>query len=800
MSEKLNFNNDWKFYLGDLAPRSSADGWGGAKARAFSFGATAFNLNDEKWRTLDLPHDFVCEGDYTQKSIESGEMTAIPEMESIDSRLFAGGSLEGGIAWYRKHFTVPAERQNERVYIYFDGVFRDSTVYLNEYYVGRQESGYTGFYYDITDFVNYGGENVIAVRVDSTGREGWWYEGGGIYRHVWLEYRNSIAVEPDGIFIKATPDIENKTAKIEITADIENYNIENKTVFAEVEILSTDGNVLTGTDGAVNIDAYDKAKFSGEVGINDVTLWDIDNPYLYIATVRLYEGETVLDEQTVSFGIRETRFDAETGFYLNGKNIKIKGVCLHHDHAGVGIGIPDSVNEYRIKQVMGMGANAIRISHYPASPVLLDICDRLGVLVFEEQRRMSSAPDDLNNLKAMIKRDRNHPSIFLWGIGNEEILAQDRPEMERATVTMKMAVRKLDPTRPITSAVVCWNGIERFDNAANYVHVTKNLDVMGFNYCCSAWDDYHERMPHQPVIITEASSNSFTRGAFETNENAGQYYIYDSENINKVKNGAKAVKKDIAENEWKYFASRPYLSGIFLWTGIDYRGEPTPLAYPAVYSQFGIMDYCAFPKDNYWYYKSWWSDEETLHILPHWNRAEGEVFDVYCYTNLPEAELFVNGKSYGRKHVEKNWYLVWENVAYEKGEVTAKGYKGGKVVMTETIRTTDTPANIVLEPYNDTVKQGETAIVNIKITDKNGTTVPTADNELHFAVEGGALVGTGNGNPGDHASEKLPVRRAFNGLCQLLVKADSAKDIRVTVTSDTVNNGTKAECAIKTTA
>lgn len=800
MSEKIKFDNDWKFYLGDLAPRSNTDGWGGAKARAYFFGAAAFDLNDAKWRTVCLPHDFVSEGDYTRNRSDSSEMTAIPEMESIDSRHFAGGSLDGGVAWYRKRFNVPAEKQNERVYIYFDGVFRDSTVYLNEYYVGRHESGYTGFYYDITDFVNYGGENVIAVRVDSTGREGWWYEGGGIYRHVWLEYRNNISVEPYGIFIKSTPDLRTKSAKIELTADIQNLGTESGNLTIKAEICSADGAVIAAAESEVTAEAYETVRFNMTKEIESAELWDINNPYLYTAVVRVYDGGNMLDEQTVTFGIRHTRFDSETGFYLNGRNIKIKGLCLHHDHAGVGIGIPDSVNEYRIKQIMGMGANAVRISHYPASPVLLDICDRLGVLVFEEQRRMSSAPDDIECLKAMVKRDRNHPSIFLWGIGNEEIFAQDRPEMERATVTMKMTVRKLDPTRPITSAVVCWNGKERFDNAANYVHVTKNLDVMGFNYCKTAWDDYHERVPDQPIIITEASSNSFTRGCYSTDESKGHYYIFDRDNKTKVKNGAKAVRKDMAESEWKYFAERPYLSGIFLWTGIDYRGEPTPLAYPAVYSQYGITDYCGFPKDNYYYYKSWWTDEPTMHIFPNGSHAEGEVFDVYCFTNLDEVELFINGKSYGKKAVEKNWYLEWENVVYEKGEITAKGYKDGKEVMVKTISDTGVPSSISLEPYKSAVKQGETAIINIRITDGNGSTVPTADNELRFDVEGGVLVGTGNGNPGDHADEKRPIRRTFNGMCQLLVRADAEEDIRVTAASETINNGKTAECVISVTA
>ena len=398
---------------------------------------------------------------------------------------------------------------------------------------------------------------------------------------------------------------------------------------------------------------------------------------------------------------------------------------------------------------------------------------------------MSAAPIDIEGLRAMIKRDRNHPSIFLWGIGNEEIFAQDRPEMARATVTMKMEIRKLDPRRPVTSAVVCWNGKERFDNAAAYVPVTKNLDIMGFNYCKTAWDDYHERMPEQPVIITEASSNSSTRGCYNTDEDKGQYFILDNDNINKVKNKRKAIKKDMGEGEWKYFAERPYLSGIFIWTGIDSRGEPTPLVYPAVYSQFGVCDYCGFPKDNYWYYKSWWTESDVLHIFPHWNHNEGDLLTVYAYSNLDEVELLINGKSYGRKQIEKNWYISWDNVVYEKGEALARGYRNGEVVMTDTVKTTGTPHSIFAQPYKDKVRNGETAVINIRVADKDGNTVPTACNELRFEIEGdGALLGTGNGNPGDHANEKEHKRCAFNGLCQLLVKKSGDGELNIKIMSE----------------
>lgn len=794
MRIRTSFDKNWKFYLGNLAPKTDADGWGGAKARAYSFGATAFDLDDSKWRTVNLPHDFVMEGDYTRKTLEKADMQKIPEMESIDSRHFAGGSLEGGVAWYRKHFTLDNDLENKRIFLCFDGVYRNSTVYLNEYLVGSHKNGYTGFTYDITDFVNIGGENVLAVRVDATGREGWWYEGGGIYRHVWLEVKEAAYIEESGVYVAADVDYEKKHAVVKIKTEVVNRNLTEKAIKVESIVKDAEGKVITSVTGKVSVAAWENQISCSEITMDNVSLWSLETPYLYSLETNLYMEEEEdlkqekLDTQITTFGLRHIHFDAEKGFFLNGKKVVIKGLCCHHDHAGVGIAATDDIIEYRLQSMKEMGMNAYRSAHHPPTVELLDYCDRMGILVFDETRRMSSAPEDLEALRFMVKRDRNHPSVFLWGIGNEEIFSQDRPETARTTITMRMEIRKLDATRPITSAVVCWNGKERFEHARNYLEVTKELDIMGFNYCKTAWDDYHEIRPEQPVIITEASSNSWTRGCYETREDLGQYFIYDPENEQKCASGKKAAKLNMGESEWKYFAEREYLSGIFLWTGIDYRGEPTPLAYPAVYTQFGILDTCAFAKDNFYYYQSWWQEKPVLHLFPHWNfpDKEGEVLTVYCYSNLEEVELFVNGRSYGRKPVEKNWYLAWENVIYEPGTLSAKGYINGKEVLFEKVETTGTPFALKLEAYKDTIsKENGTAIIKVTVVDEQGRMVPTADDEILFQVEGkGEFLGTGNGNPADHASDKVPHRRAFNGLCQLLVAANGeAGAIKITATS-----------------
>lgn len=793
MRKHINFDKDWKFFLGDFAPHKPTDEWGGVKARAYSFGATSMTLNDASWRNITIPHDFVMEGSYTKKTNGSSAMKNIPAMESINSRHLAGGCLEGGIAWYRKHFTLTPEDTDKRIHITFDGVYRDCTVYLNEYYIGSHIQGNTSFFFDITDFVNYDGENVLAVRVDSTGREGWWYEGGGIYRHVWLDVMEEIHTEPWGIFVASDVDLDKKSAKLSIETEINNYSLDEEKILLESVILDTDDKEVAVLKQELTLPVWDTITNKQDLSLTDINLWSLETPYMYHLQTNLYHNGELLESTITEFGLRHVHFNAERGFFLNGKSVRVQGICNHNDHAGVGIALPDKVNEFRLKQLKTMGTNAYRSAHHAATPELLTMCDHLGILVMDETRRMSSSPDDLEALTSLVKRDRNHPSIIIWGIGNEEIFSQDRPETARTTVTMKMAVRKLDPTRPITSAVTCWNGKERFDTAEGYVPVTEKLDVMGFNYCLSAWDDYHERKPDQPILITEESSSGTTRGCYSTCEANGQYYVFDPDNLDKCTIKRKAVRKDMGELAWKSFTERPYLNGIFLWTGMDYRGEPTPLTYPAISSQFGIFDYCGFPKDNYYYYKSWWTDEQVLHIFPHWNHPgkEGQPITVYCYSNLDEVELFVNGKSYGKQPMSRDWYLNWENVIYEPGKLTAKGYKNGVKVLTETVRTTGAPHKLLLTPYTTNLTCGDTAIIQVSILDENGLVVPTASDEIYFSVEdAGEFLGTGNGNPGSHESDIVPIRRAFNGLCQLLVRTTEVGMLRVSATSNTVKGMT----------
>lgn len=777
---KQNFNKDWKFYQGDLAPRTPTEGWSGAKARANSFGATATNLDNSKWRNVTLPHDYVSEGEYTRKTSEGNDMRAIPEMESIDSRLFAAGSLEGGIGWYRKHFVLDI-KLGQRVLLHFDGVYCNSTIYINEYYVQTHAGGYDAFIVDATDFVNLQGENLIAVRVDATSREGWWYEGGGIYRNVWLEVKEEAYLEPWGV--QVTYDLyDGENAILKINSEVTSRALTEKSLRVEHVLLGTDCCV----EEELTVDGWDSQKVYAAVNVEHILLWEPENPHLYKVVTRLYEGETLLDEEETTIGFRSLTFDAEKGFFLNDKHVKIQGLCCHQDHAGVGIACHRDIWEYRLKQMKSMGMNAYRSAHHMMAPEVLALCDELGILVMGETRRMSSAPEDLEALRMLVRVSRNHPSVFIWSIGNEEIFSQDRPETIRTTLTMKNIVNKLDGTRPVTSAVVCWNGVERFDTAEKYEEVTQHLDVMGFNYCRTAWDAYHASKPEQPIIITEASSNSGTRGCYETNEDAAQYYIFDPDNERKCKSGRKAVKRDVAETEWKYVAERDFLMGTFLWTGMDYRGEPTPLSYPSVYSHFGIFDYCGFAKDNFYYWKSWWQGEDVLHLFPHWNYRgrEGQPLTIYCYSNLEEVELFVNGESYGRKPMERNGYLSWENVIYQPGVLSAKGYRNGVAVLEKSVETTGYAQKLVVTPVKGGVCPAGIAIFQITVTDESGREVPTAGPLVYMDVEGGELLGTGNGNPGDHDSEKRPVRRAFHGKLQVLVRAGASGKITLHVSAE----------------
>lgn len=775
------FDKDWKFLREDMAPYTPDDRWGGAKAGAYDFGAVKDRLDDSGWMDIELPHDYVREGEFTQKITQADNLTDIPAMQSIQSRLHAGGSLEPKPAWYRKHFTLPENIRDKHIYIKFDGVYRDCDVYVNQMFVGSYRSGYTYFVFDLTDFLHKDGENIISVRVNPTGREGWWYEGGGIYRHAWLLAYEDLLIEPYRLGVSADVDLESKRARIDITAEITSRAYESKEGELKAILCDAEGRVICSRTSVFSVDSWGKCtvKQQMEISGEDFHLWDVGDPYLYTIKAFLTDKKTGIcaEESVENIGLKKAQFTADDGFYLNGRKLLIQGFCAHHDHAGCGIGMPDGVVEYRLRKMQEMGMNAYRSAHHQPSDVLLDLCDRLGILVFSETRRMSSAEEDLEQLRKLILQGRNHASVFLWGIGNEEINVQHKPETILTTERMKREIAKLDPVRPVTAAVVCWDGKEHFPDAHKYFDVTKHLDIMGFNYCMTAWEDYHEHIPDQPVIITEIdAANSSTRGIYATNEKEGHFFTLDPDNRTKCTNGDRAAgRKEIGEREWKYTAEHPWLAGAFLWTGIDYRGEPTPMPWPAVSSFFGVLDHCGFAKDSFYYYKSWWTKAPMIHLFPHWNHAgkEGQRITVYAYSNLDRVELFVNGKSYGAKEPENCWYLSWEDVVYEPGELKAVGYRGEERYE-EIVRTTKAVHHVEIEKYGENCfTEDPISIFNVKLVDENGDIVPDACDEITFELgENTQLIGTGNGDQASHESDLSLRRHAFNGLAQIIVRSE----------------------------
>jgi beta-galactosidase len=747
----LSMDKGWKFHRGAI---EYDFGW--HKSKKFSQGPCAADFNDSAWHKVNIPHDFVIEGTFDP------------------SARVEGGFLKGDIGWYRKKFTVPESDKDKRIYIEFDGVFRNCKVFLNEFFIGSHLSGYTSFFFDITDFLNYGGDNVIAVEVDARDYEGWWYEGGGIYRHVRIVKTDPVHVAPWGIFIRTESDKEDSPDSA--TATIETKVLSRKAEAVEYKLMSSiispEGKKVTELSTQQTQAGWAEQQTIHKIKIANPQLWSIEKPQLYTLETSVVCDGNVVDNVKTKFGIRTIRIDAEKGFFLNGKSVKIKGVCCHQDHAGVGVALPDRLQEWRIERLKEMGVNAYRCSHNPPAPEILEACDRLGMLVLDENRILSSAPENLEQLESMILRDRNHPSVIMWSLGNEEGNIQGKPEGRRIARSMYEFVKALDPTRPVT---VAENGV--FNEGPAFV-----VDVKGLNYSHNLYDMWHRDHPDRPLLATETGSTVTTRSIYAYDSNKGYVHAYD-----KRESGIHWAPS--AQTMWRSLATKDFVMGCFVWTGFDYKGEPTPFAWPCVNSHFGIMDMCGFAKDNYYYYKSWWTDEPVLHLLPHWNWPDktGQEIAVWCFSNCDEVELFLNGKSLGKKEMPQMGHIELK-VPYEPGTLSAKGFKNGKVILTKEIRTTGAPAQIKVIPDRTKIKaDGEDiAIATVQIVDEKGDVVPYADNLVTFDVTGNAkIIGVGNGDPSSHEPDKAKMRRAFNGLCQVIIQAgDNPGQIEMTAASD----------------
>ncbi|WP_258098591.1 beta-galactosidase GalA [Marinoscillum pacificum] len=763
--KRINIDKGWKFALGHAADPKKDFNYGIANIFSKS-GKTedtpmSKDFVDTTWRELNVPHDWAVELPFVE--VDNFDV------QSHGYKPVGGLFPETSVGWYRKELAFAKADSGAHYAVTFDGVYRDARVWLNGFYLGNNESGYMGVTYDITNYIQFDEPNYLVVRVDASQYEGWFYEGAGIYRHVWLEEYNNLHFNNDGgVFVHT--DIEGETASISVETELVNETLQEAKGEVYVSVLNREGKELTRSDSQpFKIATNKKSSASFRLTLENPNLWDLDNPYLYrVKAVLVSEGK-VVDDKIEKFGIRTIEIDNKRGVLLNGNPIKVKGTNNHQDHAGVGSAMPDYLQYYRIRLLKEMGSNAYRASHNPPTPELLEACDSLGMLVMDETRLLNSSPEHMDQFEKLIRRDRNHPSIFMWCIGNEEGWIQQTSVGKRLALTMLAKQQELDPTRTSTYAA---------DLANVYNGVNTVIPVRGFNYREFGMVPYHKDHPNQPIIGTEMGSTVTTRGSYQVDSIKG--YLPDQDLSH-------PWWASLAEDWWPIAADNDWLLGGFIWTGFDYRGEPTPFSWPNVNSHFGVMDVCGFPKNLYYYYQSWWSDKDVLHISPHWNWSgkEGEKIDVWVNSNADKVELFLNGKSLGTKKMKRNSHLQWE-VVYQSGELKAVATKGKRTFETSQI-TTSSPAQIkmVFDRKVLLADGTDATVVNVVVVDKNGREVPDANNPIRFEISGDAdIIGVGNGDPSSHEPDKSYRRSLFNGKGQMILQAgESAGNIVVKATS-----------------
>jgi beta-galactosidase len=729
--ERSSLDRGFRFALGHASDTDRDFGHGTSyfsylAKTGYGDGPADPSFDDRAFRDVDLPHDWAVELPFDVRGGHSHGYKAL-------GRAFP----ENSVGWYRRTFDVPEADRGRRIALEFEGVYRNSLVFVNGFLVAREPSGYLSFEIDVTDHVRYGGENVLAVRVDATQEEGWYYEGAGIYRHVWLTKTAPVRVAYDGTFVTST--LGDGVANVVARAKVANSTGEAVDTRVHFELVNPRGSVVARADAvAATVPASATAEVAGELTVPSPELWSLESPSLHrLVTVIEVAGNEV-DRHETRFGIRTVRFDPNQGFFLNEKRVFLKGTNNHQDHAGVGTAIPDRLQEFRVERLKAMGSNAYRASHHPPSPALLDACDRLGMLVIDENRLMGSSEQALAELERLIVRDRNHPSVILWSLGNEEWAIENDERGARIAKTMQARANRLDPTRLTTVASSGnWNA-----------GVATVAQVMGYNYIKhGSTDEHHAKFPWQPGVGTEETTTQGTRGVYFTDEKRA----HSAPVLNGTSGGN-------AERGLRHYAARPYLAGLFYWTGFDYRGESNPYGFPAISSQFGILDTCGFPKDTFHYLKSWWRDEQALVLAPHWNFSgrEGQPIDVRAFTNAHQVELFLNGKSLGKKPVERYGHAAW-SVPYEPGTLTARGGFYGTEPIETRVETTGAPSALRLEADRTTVTADgrDLAVVTVSAVDREGRAVPTADAPVDFAVTGGRILGVGNGDPSSHEPDRI---------------------------------------------
>jgi beta-galactosidase len=746
--ERLLMDFGWKFTLGHGSDPARDLGFGAtqedfAKTGAFEFATGKFD--DSHWRALDLPHDWAVELPFVHDEGLRGH----------GYKPLGRSYPETSVGWYRRSFELAAADAGRRIVLEFDGVFRDARVFVNGCFVGGNDNGYVPFRCDITDLVLPGSRNFVVVRVDASFGDGWFYEGAGIYRHVWLTKTAALHLGAHESYVRT--DVGRDEATLTLGTLVENQGAQVEKAYVQWRIVDALGKtVATARCEPQSIPVDGAASFTTTARLPTPTLWSPERPYLYSAIVSVETDAKTHDAEQMSFGVRTVSFDADKGFFLNGRSVKIKGTCNHQDHAGVGAALPDRLQEYRLAILREMGCNAVRTSHNMPTPEWVAACERTGVMMLCESRLMSSSPEGLAQLENMIKRYRNSPAVILWSLGNEEWKIQAEELGAHIVATMVRRAHELDPTRLCTAAI----------NGHFGLGISRVLPIEGFNYNLADIEGYHRSHPNQPLLGTETASTVCTRGIYETDKLRNWVSAYD---VNHTE------WSELAQEWWGFYAAREYLPGGFAWTGFDYRGEPTPYGWPSINSQFGIVDLCGFPKDNFYYYKAWWGSEPVLHLFPHWDWQQrlGEKVSVWVHSNLDEVELFLNGRSQGRQKVSPWKHLEWQ-VKFEPGVIEARGSKNGKIVLTAKRETVGPPVGIRLTPDRDEIDADGTDIsmVRVELVDSAGRHIPTADTLINFKITGeGKLLGVGNGDPNCQESDKEPKRSLFSGLAQVIVQA-----------------------------
>jgi beta-galactosidase len=703
--------------------------------------------------------------------------------ESTSPAGSGGGYINAGTGWYRKVFKLPKNVQDKQVFIEFDGVYMNSDVWLNGVHLGNRPYGYSSFQYELTPYLKFGGEkNVLAVCVDVQQPCSRWYSGAGIYRHVRLTVTEPVHIAQWGIYV-TTPEVSANEATVRVQTKIRNQSVSAQNLTLETVIVNDAGKKVASGSTVQSVNAEGDHTFEQSFKIPNPKLWSLEDPKLYHVKSKVQLNGKSVDLKDTPFGIRTFEFTIDKGFFLNGKHVPIRGVCDHHDLGSLGAAVIKRAIARQLEILKSMGCNALRTSHNPPDPELLDLCDRMGFLVMDEAFDEWKQSKTINgygrffndwserDLKDMIHRDRNHPSIILWSIGNE-IPEQGSPDAYEMSKRLADFCHTEDPTRPVTSAC------NTVDDATKN-SFTKPLDVVGINYQLPAYQKYRGKVK---LIASETASAISTRGEYNL--------VRDGDSLTIVKElNNQCTSYDIIAPDWgntaestlRAIKDAPWVAGEFVWTGFDYIGEPTPFPWPSASSYFGIVDLCGFPKDRYYLYQSQWTDKPMVHILPHWNWQgfEGKNIPVWCYSNCESAELFLNGKSFGEKKFKEtqDLHLEW-NVPYTPGTLQVVAKNNGKIVCTNEVQTTGVPAKIVLtSDRNEINADGEDlSYVTVKVVDNKGRVCPNADNLVKFKIEGeGCIAGVGNGDAASHESFKANKRKAFHGLCQAIIQSKRNK-------------------------